>query len=113
MSSLDQYFPHYSPQTSTNSESHFTPVIIVLAIIAVLAGVACILGQVFARRCLRPRPRREHVSQYRDHDMEFGGETNFTTSKASVHAEPMVENVLHVESGETNVQDSHGESLHV
>ncbi|CAA7410283.1 unnamed protein product [Spirodela intermedia] len=44
----------------------YVPTFVVLGVIAALAAVACFVGQVWARRCLRPKTRRGY-------DAEEGG----------------------------------------
>ncbi|KAL6620714.1 hypothetical protein ACP70R_035853 [Stipagrostis hirtigluma subsp. patula] len=49
----------------------YTPVLVVLGVIAALLVVSCLVGQVCTKRHLRPRPRRDRVAYY-DDDMEGG-----------------------------------------
>ncbi|KAL6609398.1 hypothetical protein ACP70R_039367 [Stipagrostis hirtigluma subsp. patula] len=49
----------------------YTPVLVVLGVIAALLVVSCLVGRVCTRRHLRPRPRRDRVAYY-DDDMEGG-----------------------------------------
>ncbi|AQK88623.1 hypothetical protein ZEAMMB73_Zm00001d039055 [Zea mays] len=55
----------------------YTPVFVVLGVIAALLVISCLVGQVCTRKHLRPRPRRDRVAYYDDDDdgMEggFGG----------------------------------------
>ncbi|KAG1368019.1 putative lipoprotein [Cocos nucifera] len=48
-------------QNASNSKGSFVPVFVALAVIAVLSAIACFVGQVCARRYLRPKPRRDHA----------------------------------------------------
>ena len=47
----------------------YTPVFVVLGVIAALLVISCLVGQVCTKRHLRPRPRRDRVAYY-DDDME-------------------------------------------
>ncbi|KAG8086457.1 hypothetical protein GUJ93_ZPchr0010g8457 [Zizania palustris] len=49
----------------------YTPVFIVLGVIAALLVISCLVGQVCTKKHLRPRPRRDRVAYY-DDDMEGG-----------------------------------------
>ncbi|ONK82125.1 uncharacterized protein A4U43_C01F36370 [Asparagus officinalis] len=68
-------YPHSTSKApSSNSKGSFAPVFVVLGIVAVLTAVACIIGQVCARRYLRPRHRRDHAPYYSDDgDLEGRG----------------------------------------
>lgn len=80
--------PHsVSSQPSTTHSRTFAPFILVLAVIGILAGIACLLGQIFARRYLRPRPRREHVAQYSDYRVEGAVEMSVTHVVDTTHKE--------------------------
>ncbi|KAK3137965.1 hypothetical protein QOZ80_5AG0362680 [Eleusine coracana subsp. coracana] len=60
------------PQTaSAGSGWSYTPVLVVLGVIAALLVISCLVGQVCTKRHLRPRPRRDRVAFY-DDDMEGG-----------------------------------------
>lgn len=50
----------------------YTPVFVVLGVIAVLLVISCLVGQICTKRHLRPRPRRDRVAYYNDDDMEGG-----------------------------------------
>ena len=50
----------------------YTPVFVVLGVIAALLVISCLVGQVCTKRHLRPRPRRDRVAYY-DDDMEAAG----------------------------------------
>ncbi|KAJ1264146.1 hypothetical protein BS78_09G240400 [Paspalum vaginatum] len=49
----------------------YTPVFVVLGVIAALLVISCLVGQVCTKKHLRPRPRRDRVAFY-DDDMEAG-----------------------------------------
>nr|XP_010924336.1 uncharacterized protein LOC105047215 [Elaeis guineensis] len=67
-------------QSASNSKGSFVPVFIVLAVIAVLSAVACFIGQICARRYLRPRPRRDHAL-HSNGDVESQFATSIPTAK--------------------------------
>ncbi|OEL38568.1 hypothetical protein BAE44_0000411 [Dichanthelium oligosanthes] len=50
----------------------YTPVFVVLGVIAALLVISCLVGQVCTKKHLRPRPRRDRVAYY-DDDMEAAG----------------------------------------
>jgi hypothetical protein len=50
----------------------YTPVFVVLGVIAALLVISCLVGQVCTKKHLRPRPRRDRVAYY-DDDLEGGG----------------------------------------
>ncbi|KAF0927164.1 hypothetical protein E2562_030971 [Oryza meyeriana var. granulata] len=56
---------------ATGGGGSYTPVFIVLGVIAALLVISCIVGQVCTKKHLRPRPRRDRVAYY-DDDMEGG-----------------------------------------
>uniref|UniRef100_A0A0E0HIL9 Uncharacterized protein n=1 Tax=Oryza nivara TaxID=4536 RepID=A0A0E0HIL9_ORYNI len=56
---------------ATGGDGSYTPVFIVLGVIAALLVISCIVGQVCTKKHLRPRPRRDRVAYY-DDDMEGG-----------------------------------------
>lgn len=62
-------------QNARNPKGSFVPVIVVLTVIAVLSAIACVIGQICARRYLRPKPRRDHAFPY-----EGDAESQFATS---------------------------------
>ena len=54
---------------SAGGGGSYTPVFVVLGVIAALLVISCLVGQVCTKRHLRPRPRRDRVAYY-DDDME-------------------------------------------
>jgi hypothetical protein len=72
---------------TSNSNNSFTPVFIVLAIIAVVSVASCIIGQFCSRRYLRPRRRKDHVAYNMENGMHMG--------KVEARAEPAREEVVH------------------
>lgn len=65
-------YPHsISTHPPSNPKGSFGPVFIVLAIIAVLATIACIVGRLCARRLCQPKQPAEMA---RARDMEHGFE---------------------------------------
>jgi hypothetical protein len=50
----------------------YTPVFVVLGVIAALLVISCLVGQVCTKKHLRPRPRRDRVAYYDDDGMEGG-----------------------------------------
>ena len=50
----------------------YTPVFVVLGVIAALLVISCLVGQVCTKKYLRPRPRRDRVAYYDDDGMEGG-----------------------------------------
>ncbi|EHA8591531.1 putative lipoprotein [Cocos nucifera] len=85
MSSLPQpmvAYPHsISTQPSSYSKGSFGPVFIVLAIIAVLATIACVVGRLCARRLSRPKLGHEHRSHAAKGDIEDVFELKIPTMK--------------------------------
>lgn len=76
--------PQHPPPSS--SKGSFVPVFVALAIIAVLTAMACLIGQICARRYLRPRHRRDHAPYQSDGDIEGGiGATGTTTNAGAAH----------------------------
>ena len=57
---------------SAGGGGSYTPVFVVLGVIAALLVISCLVGQVCTKRHLRPRPRRDRVAFY-DDDMEAAG----------------------------------------
>ena len=57
---------------SAGGGGSYTPVFVVLGVIAALLVISCLVGQVCTKRHLRPRPRRDRVAYY-DDDMEAAG----------------------------------------
>ncbi|RRT41978.1 hypothetical protein B296_00056432, partial [Ensete ventricosum] len=69
MSSLKQptiVYPQYI--AARHGSGSFAPVFIVLAVIAVLVAAACYVGQVFARRYLRPVSRMDRALESKGED---------------------------------------------
>uniref|UniRef100_A0A0D9WJW2 Uncharacterized protein n=1 Tax=Leersia perrieri TaxID=77586 RepID=A0A0D9WJW2_9ORYZ len=64
----------------------YTPVFIVLGVIAALLVISCIVGQVCTKKHLRPRPRRDRVAYY-DDEME-GGFAHGAIAKMEAAAPP-------------------------
>lgn len=50
----------------------YTAVFVVLGVIAALLVISCLVGQVCAKKYLRPRPRRDLVANY-DENVKGGG----------------------------------------
>ena len=59
--------------TSAGGGGSYTPVFVVLGVIAALLVISCLVGQVCTKKHLRPRRRRDRVAYYNDDDMEAGG----------------------------------------
>ncbi|URD91515.1 hypothetical protein MUK42_27249 [Musa troglodytarum] len=59
---------HGSGSGSGSKSGSFAPVFIVLAVIAVLVAAACYVGQVFARRYLRPVSRMDRALESKGED---------------------------------------------
>jgi hypothetical protein len=57
---------------SAGGGGSYTPVFVVLGVIAALLVISCLVGQVCTKKHLRPRPRRDRVAYY-DDDLEGGG----------------------------------------
>lgn len=51
----------------------YTPVFVVLGVIAALLVISCLVGQVCTKKHLRPRPRRDRVAYYDDDGGMEGG----------------------------------------
>jgi hypothetical protein len=60
-------------QSASGGGGSYTPVLVVLGVIAALLVISCVVGQVCTKRHLRPRPRRDRVAYYDDDGMEGGG----------------------------------------
>nr|CAD1823944.1 unnamed protein product [Ananas comosus var. bracteatus] len=84
MSSLKQPMVVYPQNTvaqhPSNPRSSFTPVFVVLGVIAVISVISCFFGQICARRYLRPRHRRDHFHSSKV-DMEHGLEPGVPTAE--------------------------------
>ncbi|KAK9117158.1 hypothetical protein Sjap_016105 [Stephania japonica] len=53
------------PQATSHSNDSFTPVFVVLAVIVVLLGSSCCIGQVCARRVAKPKSsKKQHDQQH-------------------------------------------------
>lgn len=81
-------YPHSISQhlPSSGSRGSFGPLFVVLAVVAVLTGIACLVGQICARRYLRPRHRRDHAPYQSDGDLETTGGIQMGASSASAAA---------------------------
>lgn len=60
------------PSLSGSGGGSYTPVFVVLGVIAALLVISCLVGQFCTKKHLRPRPRRDRVAYYDDDGMEGG-----------------------------------------
>ncbi|EES18704.1 hypothetical protein BDA96_09G250000 [Sorghum bicolor] len=61
-----------APSLAAGGGGSYTPVFVVLGVIAALLVISCLVGQVCTKKHLRPRPRRDRVAYYDDDGMEGG-----------------------------------------
>ena len=96
-------YPHSMTQhPSSSSKGSFVPFFVVLGIIAALTVMACIVGQVCARRYLRPRHRRDHVPYQSDGDVEGGIQMKSTRTVPSAANAKRGDNVGGLTKGDGN-----------
>lgn len=62
-----------APSLAAGAGGSYTPVFVVLGVIAALLVISCLVGQVCTRKHLRPRPRRDRVAYYDGMEGGFGG----------------------------------------